>query len=118
MLFREEAIFIENLFNAVDYLGVKMLPTDIALPERAVSKLKKYMENEMPLEYNEIKGIFAKQNLSGDYARFRDVVADMAKVRTKYSTSEVMHINKRTDCPDEKFIGLAKKFCEFAEIKV
>ena len=118
MLFRAEAMFVENLFNAIDYLGVEMLPTDIAFSGGAVAKLKDYMAKEMPLEYDEICSLFAKQNLSGDYARFRWAVADGQRVSVPSSTSSIMYINKRTENPDERYIGLAKKFCEFAAVEI
>jgi hypothetical protein len=115
MLSREEAIFVDNLFNAINYLGIEMLPTNITSPKGAVSKLKDYIEKEMPQDYEKIRTIFVKESLSGDYARFRAGVAELEKVCVENSFSRIMQIKKRTDDPEEKYIGLAKRLCEFAE---
>lgn len=117
MLFREEIIFVDKLFDALDYLGVETLATNIACPGNAVGRFRDYLKTEMPKYYKRIGVIFATENLSGDYSRFRSAIADREKVRTKSSFSMVMEINPRERNPNKKFIGLAKKFCEFTDIE-
>ncbi len=114
----KELIFADQLFDALDYLGVEMLPTNIASPHKAIAKLKEYIEKELPQDYEEIKNIFVKENLSGDYSKFRAVVAGLEKVRVESPFSNFMHIKRRLKDPSEKFVDLAKKFCEFADVKI
>lgn len=107
---RKEVLFIWNLFDSFNYLGVEDIFPYTFSQRNVVEKIDIWFKEKFPIEYSEIKPLFHKRVISGDYSHLETCMREVNKSRSTIRGFQEM--------PEEMYLNLAKKFCGFAEIEI
>lgn len=136
MVSREEVLFTEGFISALSVLNIEQIPFANGQFRRGVEHLKRFLEsnyhnNEV---YGDIRSIFAKRPVSGDYERMKQALEshngsalsfilnnpkwERANISITRLYAEKILDDSEYQIPREIMIKAAEAFCTGAEIEM
>lgn len=115
---REKILFVWELFEAFQDLGIEKIPARIFSGRGDIKKVGNWLEQNFPEKYHQVNSLFIQKPTSGDYEIFRNTVSQLPHFHIRRSFDGFLYLNEKSpEKPSEMYIELAKKFCEVVDIK-
>jgi hypothetical protein len=115
---RELRAFIENLIEAIGYLGIEEIPFGSQQFEGGIQNLKAVFENVAPDDYRILEPAFVRDIITGSYSKIEQEICSSPSVSVNASSFDKVSLAPYTaEKPTQLFEILAQSFCKGAGLQ-